>query len=216
MLSQTEHNQRLILNPDWKGTTQDLLDVESEALRRQQEAERRAARTRTATRRCAAQGPRTTSAGDRPVASSTGRVTRGPRSRGRAGGVTRGGPSSTRGASSSYLADNSTSSVPSARSGSNIGRGIGSTRGGESRKRLQITSIHHETMLHYAISSSRLLEEVAHLFHALHIDLLEVAPRLGSRPPSSASPPPLFAASSPSTRRRLRPRTASARSRTPT
>ncbi|EMR71097.1 putative dash complex subunit duo1 protein [Eutypa lata UCREL1] len=43
ILSQTEHNQRLILNPTWKGATQDLADVENEALQRQQQAERRAA-----------------------------------------------------------------------------------------------------------------------------------------------------------------------------
>jgi hypothetical protein len=42
ILSQTEHNQRLILNPRWQGATQDLEDMENEELRRQQEAERRA------------------------------------------------------------------------------------------------------------------------------------------------------------------------------
>ena len=42
ILSQTEHNQRLILNPNWHGASQDLEDMESEDLRRQQEAERRA------------------------------------------------------------------------------------------------------------------------------------------------------------------------------
>lgn len=42
ILSQTEHNQRLILNPNWYGATQDLEDAENEDLRRQQEAERRA------------------------------------------------------------------------------------------------------------------------------------------------------------------------------
>lgn len=41
ILSQTEHNQRLILNPQWQGATQDLEDAENEDLRRQQEAERR-------------------------------------------------------------------------------------------------------------------------------------------------------------------------------
>ena len=42
ILSQTEHNQRLILNQNWHGASQDLEDMESEDLRRQQEAERRA------------------------------------------------------------------------------------------------------------------------------------------------------------------------------
>ncbi|KAI1411133.1 DASH complex subunit Duo1-domain-containing protein [Hypoxylon sp. FL1857] len=43
ILSQTEHNQRLILNPNWKGASQDLADMEAEALQKQREAERRAA-----------------------------------------------------------------------------------------------------------------------------------------------------------------------------
>ncbi|WPG99361.1 DASH complex subunit duo1-like protein [Acrodontium crateriforme] len=42
ILSQTEHNQRLILNPNWHGATQDLDDLENEEARRQQAAERRA------------------------------------------------------------------------------------------------------------------------------------------------------------------------------
>lgn len=41
ILSQTEHNQRLILNPNWQGATQDVADIENEAALRQQAAERR-------------------------------------------------------------------------------------------------------------------------------------------------------------------------------
>ncbi|PLB33685.1 DASH complex subunit Duo1-domain-containing protein [Aspergillus candidus] len=41
ILSQTEHNQRLILNPNWQGAVQDAADMESEELVRQQAAERR-------------------------------------------------------------------------------------------------------------------------------------------------------------------------------
>ncbi|KAK5131096.1 hypothetical protein LTR08_001314 [Meristemomyces frigidus] len=41
ILSQTEHNQRLILNPNWHGATQDVEDMEGEDIRRQHEAERR-------------------------------------------------------------------------------------------------------------------------------------------------------------------------------
>ncbi|KAK1058350.1 hypothetical protein LTR74_013468 [Friedmanniomyces endolithicus] len=41
ILNQTEHNQRLILNPNWQGATQDLDDAENEDLRKQQDAERR-------------------------------------------------------------------------------------------------------------------------------------------------------------------------------
>lgn len=43
ILSQTEHNQRLILNPQWQGATQDLVDIQEEEVQRQQAAERRAA-----------------------------------------------------------------------------------------------------------------------------------------------------------------------------
>lgn len=42
ILGQTEHNQRLILNPQWQGATQDMEDLENEEIRRQAEAERRA------------------------------------------------------------------------------------------------------------------------------------------------------------------------------
>ncbi|RHZ67520.1 uncharacterized protein CDV56_108583 [Aspergillus thermomutatus] len=41
ILSQTEHNQRLILNPNWQGAIQDVADMENEELLRQQAAERR-------------------------------------------------------------------------------------------------------------------------------------------------------------------------------
>lgn len=43
ILSQTEHNQRLILDPSWKGASQDLVDAENEVILRKQAAERRAA-----------------------------------------------------------------------------------------------------------------------------------------------------------------------------
>lgn len=41
ILSQTEHNQRLILNRDWQGASQDLMAAEQETLLKQQAAERR-------------------------------------------------------------------------------------------------------------------------------------------------------------------------------
>ncbi|KAF2644860.1 hypothetical protein P280DRAFT_487365 [Massarina eburnea CBS 473.64] len=41
ILSQTEHNQRLILNPQWQGATQDIADIQDEEVQRQQAAERR-------------------------------------------------------------------------------------------------------------------------------------------------------------------------------
>ncbi|KAF2725004.1 hypothetical protein K431DRAFT_281480 [Polychaeton citri CBS 116435] len=42
ILSQTEHNQRLILNPDWQGASRDLEDIGNDELRAQQEADRKA------------------------------------------------------------------------------------------------------------------------------------------------------------------------------
>lgn len=55
-MSQTEHNQRLILDPSWHGTTQDMADIEAESQAKQQahlrreaeEQERRAAAARKA------------------------------------------------------------------------------------------------------------------------------------------------------------------------
>ncbi|KAL1958259.1 hypothetical protein VTO42DRAFT_4767 [Malbranchea cinnamomea] len=41
ILSQTEHTQRLILNPSWQGASKDIADIEREALLKQQEAERK-------------------------------------------------------------------------------------------------------------------------------------------------------------------------------
>ncbi|TFB00483.1 hypothetical protein CCMA1212_007878 [Trichoderma ghanense] len=43
ILSQTEHNQRLILDPTWKGATNDLAEIEAEKLRKQEAEARRAA-----------------------------------------------------------------------------------------------------------------------------------------------------------------------------
>ncbi|KAI8937327.1 hypothetical protein NX059_006534 [Plenodomus lindquistii] len=43
ILSQTEHNQRLILNPQWQGASQDLADIDEEESHRQQAVQRRAA-----------------------------------------------------------------------------------------------------------------------------------------------------------------------------
>ncbi|MCJ1483850.1 hypothetical protein MMC06_004018 [Schaereria dolodes] len=41
ILSQTEHNQRLLLNPSWHGASQDIADVERESLAKEEERERR-------------------------------------------------------------------------------------------------------------------------------------------------------------------------------
>ncbi|RWA06710.1 hypothetical protein EKO27_g8403 [Xylaria grammica] len=77
ILSQTEHNQRLLLNPSWKGATQDLADIESEAAAKAAAAERRAAeeeRRRAEARRRAEEGQRQREAA---ANSSTAGTTRG-------------------------------------------------------------------------------------------------------------------------------------------
>nr|KAK5440413.1 hypothetical protein LTR18_007701 [Exophiala xenobiotica] len=43
ILSQTEHNQRLILDPSWHGASQDIADIDDEALEKQRAAERQEA-----------------------------------------------------------------------------------------------------------------------------------------------------------------------------
>ncbi|KAK4190781.1 DASH complex subunit Duo1-domain-containing protein [Podospora australis] len=138
ILSQTEHNQRLILNPNWNGASQDLQDIENEALQKQQEAERRAAeleRRREEARRKAEEEERKRQAGTSTATSST----RGGISRGIARGRVRGSSLSSRGGVtlSGYGQKSSTtgsSSTASSRGTSGIGRGgFGYTRGTRGR-----------------------------------------------------------------------------------
>lgn len=135
ILSQTEHNQRLILNPEWKGATQDLADIENEALQKQQEAERRAAeaeRRREEARRKAEEEERKRSASSATTSSSRG-IGRGV-TRGRVRGLTRGGATAGSSSSSAYGGDTTSSSIGSSRNTSGISRGgFGYTRGARSR-----------------------------------------------------------------------------------
>ncbi|KAF4978784.1 hypothetical protein FZEAL_4898 [Fusarium zealandicum] len=121
ILSQTEHNQRLILDPGWKGAAEDLAEQEAEAIHRQQAAERRAAeeeqRREDLRRRREEEEERRRLAADAPARGTRGRA-RGTRARGR--GTARGG--------TSYLSDGTVSSIPSTRGTSNIGRGFGARR----------------------------------------------------------------------------------------
>ncbi|KAH8808456.1 DASH complex subunit Duo1-domain-containing protein [Xylogone sp. PMI_703] len=127
MLSQTEHNQRLILNPNWQGATQDIADIENEAILKAQAAERRAAeeeRRREEARRRAEEEERQRQAG------SAGRGARG--ARGRASGLGRTGSvkGSGYGTGQSSIPGAGRGGIPgSSRAGTGIGRGIGSTRG---------------------------------------------------------------------------------------
>ncbi|KAI0434241.1 hypothetical protein F5Y09DRAFT_296978 [Xylaria sp. FL1042] len=130
ILSQTEHNQRLLLNPSWKGATQDLADIESEAAAKAAAAERRAAeeeRRRTEARRRAEEAQRQREAAANSSSTGLGRgraSVRGVRgttratARGRGIGTSR--PTSCMGTSPS--GDTTSSSLSSARGSSKIGR----------------------------------------------------------------------------------------------
>lgn len=129
ILSQTEHNQRLILNPNWQGAVQDAADMESEELLRQQAAERRerelqqqreaVARRAQEEERRRAQGP--TARGTRGTA--RGRV---PSSLGRTPSVSYKGPGASRTTTSSTTRGTTTTTR---RPVSGIARGSGVTRG---------------------------------------------------------------------------------------
>ncbi|KAF4781507.1 DASH complex subunit Duo1 [Colletotrichum paranaense] len=112
ILSQTEHNQRLILNPNWQGASNDLVQLEAETLQKQQLAERRAAEEER--RREAARRKREEEDEERQRQAAVGSA---PRGRGVSRGRVRGTSSATRGHSYSS-------------STSRIGRGAASVRGG--------------------------------------------------------------------------------------
>ena len=128
ILSQTEHNQRLILNPQWQGASQDIADGENEVLLRRQEKERREAEE---AKREEARVREKEDEERRRMAE--GLTTKGPRGRGR--GVSRGvgragangsvGVSGQGGVRGTARAGGTTPG----RAGSGIGRGIGSGRG---------------------------------------------------------------------------------------
>ncbi|KAL1305571.1 hypothetical protein AAFC00_007177 [Neodothiora populina] len=126
ILSQTEHNQRLILNPNWHGATQDLEDVENEAAMRQQAAERRAAEEQA--RRDAAARRAEEEERRRTVAPTTTRGTRG-----RVRGTTTSRPTSaaTSNATPGYVGVGGQGGRgrASARAARGIGRGTRGTRG---------------------------------------------------------------------------------------
>ncbi|KAL9598375.1 MAG: hypothetical protein Q9219_004537 [cf. Caloplaca sp. 3 TL-2023] len=125
ILSQTEHNQRLILDPSWRGATQDITEIENEVILRRQEKARQEleeSHKRDARARKAEEEE------ERKRVEHIGMKTpRGSRSRGR---VTSRGRSSGRtagyGTLSAPLKD---SSSKAARAGSSIGRGWNGHRG---------------------------------------------------------------------------------------
>ena len=128
ILSQTEHNQRLILNPRWQGASQDITDAENEVLLRRQEKERREAEE---ARREEARAREREEEERRRM--TEGPSTKGPRGRGRGAGrgggrvgvngyVGVGGQGGVRGTARA-------GGTTPGRAGSGIGRGIGNGRG---------------------------------------------------------------------------------------
>lgn len=128
ILSQTEHNQRLILNPRWQGASQDIADGENEVLLMRQEKERREVEE---TRREEARIREKEEEERRRM--TEGPTSKGPRGRGRGVGrgagragingyVGVGGQGGVRGTSRA-------GGTTPGRAGSGIGRGIGSGRG---------------------------------------------------------------------------------------
>ena len=131
ILSQTEHNQRLILNPSWQGASRDLEDMEGEEMRRLQEAERRAAeeqRRREELERKREEEERRRAAAAAAPASKTG-TSRG-RGRGSSSGVS--GVRGTRASTRAGAGVGRSGSTRGGTAGSGTGSGVGrttSTRG---------------------------------------------------------------------------------------
>ncbi|QDS75534.1 hypothetical protein FKW77_005351 [Venturia effusa] len=121
ILSQTEHNQRLILNPSWQGATEDLASVEAEELQRQRDVQRRQ-REEQLRREAAA---RKAEEDERKKEAAAARGTRGPRGRvrGARAGSSVSGTSSGYGVSGRITPARGTTGT--GRAGSGIGSGIG-------------------------------------------------------------------------------------------
>ncbi|KAK8194463.1 DASH complex subunit Duo1-domain-containing protein, partial [Phyllosticta paracitricarpa] len=131
ILSATEHNQRLILSPNWQGASQDVADIEADELAARQAAERRereeVVRREAALRKAEEDERRRAEAAARPT-SATG-------TRGRRGGLRgRAGASSTSSSgrpTSTYVGVGGQGGVrgtarqtAASRAGSGIGRGL--------------------------------------------------------------------------------------------
>ncbi|KFA63698.1 hypothetical protein S40285_08492 [Stachybotrys chlorohalonatus IBT 40285] len=125
ILSQTEHNQRLILDPSWKGATEDQAEQAAEAVQRQLAAQRKAAeeerRREEIRRRRDEEEERRKAAPTVPSRGSRGSVgTRGTRARGR--GTARGG------SSTDQTGDRSASNAAGGRGSTFLTRGAGTSR----------------------------------------------------------------------------------------
>ncbi|KAI4175342.1 MAG: hypothetical protein LQ343_001717 [Gyalolechia ehrenbergii] len=124
ILSQTEYNQRLILDPSWRGATQDVADIESESIAKEQEKERREleeAQKREARARKAEEDERRKAEKLAMKTSITGR--------GRGHEMSRGGPSGRTTSYGASVAPAKDSGSRAGRAGSGIGRGPNGYRG---------------------------------------------------------------------------------------
>ncbi|KAL7900202.1 DASH complex subunit Duo1 domain-containing protein [Trichoderma sp. SZMC 28014] len=131
ILSQTEHNQRLILDPTWKGATDDLAEIEAEALRKQQAEARKAAEEQERKEELRRRREEDEQRRKLPASASARGARGAPSSRGARGarGRTRIATGSSRIATRSrYSSSNSASASSSGRGTSGIGRGLGTNR----------------------------------------------------------------------------------------
>lgn len=124
ILSQTEYNQHLILDPSWRGASQDIADMENDSILKQQEKERR--ELEEAQRR-EARARKTEDEERRKAESVGGKTPRGGRGRGRA--TSRAGMSGRISSQGSSTAPAKDASSRVARAGSSIGRGPSGYRG---------------------------------------------------------------------------------------
>ncbi|KIW08156.1 uncharacterized protein PV09_01089 [Verruconis gallopava] len=127
ILSQTEHNQRLILNPAWQGATHDITELEAEEERRVREAQRRQIEEQQ--RREAA--ARKAEEDERKRQEDAAKAARGARGRGRGVGRAASSVSSSGyGQQRAGMTKGSAASSSSSRGGTGIGRGLrGRARG---------------------------------------------------------------------------------------
>lgn len=122
ILSQTEHNQRLILNPQWQGASQDLVAIEEEESYRQQAAERRAAEDQARKEAAAKKAEEDRRRAETPARAGTRGRARGTRGRGaRSTTPTPGGYVGVGGQAGRGV---NRSSSTTGRAGSGIGRGL--------------------------------------------------------------------------------------------
>ena len=121
ILSQTEHNQRLILNPSWHGANKDLVDAENDEVQRRQEREQKEAEDERKARQREAE--REEAERRRAVESSKSTRGKGGKPLGRGGTTAKGGGYVGVGGQGGYGGTTRGSSI------GRIGRGYGGSRG---------------------------------------------------------------------------------------